>query len=110
MRLLNVYNLTFNKFDERDLPPYAIASHRWEESETTYREVNNRHNVNSKGFLKVQRFCQLLQRRNQRVKDLDIRRVEWLWIDTCCIDKDSSADVAESITYMYAGLHIICSF
>lgn len=27
--------------------------------------------------------------------------VEWLWIDTCCIDKNSSAELQESISSMF---------
>ncbi|KAF2753318.1 hypothetical protein EJ05DRAFT_426574, partial [Pseudovirgaria hyperparasitica] len=28
--------------------------------------------------------------------------LEWVWIDTCCIDKSSSAELAEAINSMYA--------
>ncbi|KAK4032864.1 vegetative incompatibility protein-like protein HET-E-1 [Parachaetomium inaequale] len=28
--------------------------------------------------------------------------LEWVWVDTCCIDKTSSAELSEAINSMYA--------
>lgn len=47
---------------------------------------------NKRGFSKVEKTCQ------QAVKD----GFEFVWIDTCCIDKSSSAELSEAINSMYA--------
>jgi hypothetical protein len=106
MRLLNVYNLSFCIFAEQQLPPYAIASHRWEEDEATFAQVRDHVDEWRKGFKKIQRFCSFICRRNNLVKDLPrdevrVGRIEWLWIDTACIDKTSSQEINENITSMY---------
>ncbi|KAI6120042.1 hypothetical protein EDD16DRAFT_1459035, partial [Pisolithus croceorrhizus] len=44
------------------------------------------------GFGKLQAFCRV-------ALELDYL---WAWSDTCCIDKDSSAEVQETIGSMFA--------
>ncbi|KIK26818.1 hypothetical protein PISMIDRAFT_57081, partial [Pisolithus microcarpus 441] len=80
---------------------YAILSHRWEDdSEVTYEEMiglmkmerQKRVEVgNRSGYQKIIKTCE------QARKD----DYEWLWIDTCCIDKRSSAELSEAINSMY---------
>ncbi len=107
MRLLNVYNLSFHAFKEHELPPYAIASHRWEEEEVSFAEVYHKQNTWKMGFRKVADFCQFVRQRNQVVKqcsrsqELKEARLEWIWIDTCCINKESSEEVKYDVTSMY---------
>lgn len=43
------------------------------------------------GFLKIQAFANLARTDGWK----------WIWVDTCCIDKTSSADLSESINSMY---------
>ncbi|KAI6041698.1 heterokaryon incompatibility protein-domain-containing protein, partial [Pisolithus marmoratus] len=78
---------------------YAILSHRWG-VEVTYEEmiglmtmeegkrvaVKNRY-----GYQKIIKSCE------QAKED----GYKWLWIDTCCIDKRSSAELSEAINAMY---------
>jgi hypothetical protein len=45
------------------------------------------------GFLKIQRTCAVA-----RVRD----ELAYAWVDTCCIDKTSSAELAEAINSMFA--------
>ena len=28
-------------------------------------------------------------------------KIDWVWVDTCCINKDSSAELSEAINSMY---------
>ena len=97
MRLLNVYNLSFATFENDEIPPYAIASHRWfGDDETTYSDVLNRQNTISVGYKKVKGFCDFVKWRNKEVREHHLgsgatHRLEWIWIDTCCIDRTSSA-------------------
>ncbi len=43
------------------------------------------------GMAKIEKFCQLAA----------ARRFDWAWIDTCCIDKRSSAELSEAINAMF---------
>ena len=74
--------------------PYAILSHRWEESgeEIDFDEIRSGNILaDKKGWYKLDK-C----RQQAREDDLD-----YVWIDTCCIDKRSSAELQESINSMY---------
>ncbi|OTB09458.1 hypothetical protein M426DRAFT_6730 [Hypoxylon sp. CI-4A] len=95
MRLLHASRGELVEFIIDDkIPPYAILSHRWEEEEislhdwksTPPAQLNNR-----KGYQKIQK-C-----REQTLRD----GLEWVWVDTCCIDKPSSADLSEAINSMF---------
>ncbi|KAI6110449.1 heterokaryon incompatibility protein-domain-containing protein, partial [Pisolithus croceorrhizus] len=82
-------------------PSYAILSHRWKEGmEVGYEEMiglmkmeeEKREEVKKRhGYDKIIKSCE------QAEKD----GYEWLWIDTCCIDKRSSAELSEAINSMY---------
>ena len=98
MRLINVDTLLFETFaDERQLPPYAILSHTWSAEEVQYTEWRRyiqdstvEHSSNS-NFKKV--HLALQQARAELLS--------YVWIDTCCIDKSSSAELTEAINSMY---------
>ncbi|KAK4948490.1 hypothetical protein LTR10_013024 [Elasticomyces elasticus] len=108
MRLLNIWTLQFRDFGDDELPPYAIASHRWESSESTYKDVQQQRHVTKPGFLKIKGFCELVKRLNpltstsQALGDLGMRwRCDWLWIDTVCINKKDGAELSEAINSMF---------
>ncbi|KAI6137882.1 heterokaryon incompatibility protein-domain-containing protein [Pisolithus tinctorius] len=78
---------------------YAILSHRWG-AEVSYEEMTGlmkmekgeREEVRQRtGYQKIIKSCE------QARKDGH----EWLWIDTCCIDKQSSSELSEAINSMY---------
>jgi hypothetical protein len=93
MRLLHAKTLKFHEFEGSRIPGYAILSHRWEEEEITYPDMQSLQNRSSSkvGFTKVQQCC------SQAVKD----ELDYVWVDTCCIDKTSSAELSEAINSMY---------
>ena len=95
MRLLNVDSLEFAEYhrdDER--PRYVIASHRWVGySEATFKDIQERINVESDGYKKVNAFAQYVREK--------VPLVKWMWIDTCCINKDSAAELSEAINLMF---------
>ncbi|KAF2265643.1 HET-domain-containing protein, partial [Lojkania enalia] len=74
-----------------DIPTYAILSHTWGEEEVTFRDMVNGSGNKKKGYKKIQ-FC-------GRQADRD--GLEFFWVDTCCIDKSSSAELSESINSMF---------
>ncbi|KAF5374315.1 hypothetical protein D9758_004639 [Tetrapyrgos nigripes] len=91
MRLLNTKDFKLKEFFT-DIPCYAILSHTWEKEEVTFQDIQNLDVAKSKaGFRKVEEAC----RRAQRY------RFDWIWIDTCCINKESSAELSEALNSMY---------
>ncbi|KAH9907700.1 heterokaryon incompatibility protein-domain-containing protein [Xylariomycetidae sp. FL2044] len=90
MRLLNVHTLKLVEFGA-DIPPYAILSHTWEEEEVLYQDILGPDAREKKGFAKVLGCCR------QAIAD----NYEWVWIDTCCIDKSSSSELTEAINSMF---------
>ena len=91
MRLLHTETLTFEEFFETGLPLYAILSHRWGESEVSYKDMAKKRAKEGPGLTKVKNCCKLASSEGY----------EWVWIDTCCIDKKSSAEVSEAVNAMY---------
>lgn len=78
------------------VPPYAILSHRWGAAadEVTFQDLNGGNSTlarQKKGYYKVEACCA------QALKD----GLTYAWIDTCCIDKSSSAELSEAINSMY---------
>lgn len=85
MRLLNTSILMLQEFIGEDIPQYAILSHRWEAEEVTFQDLQDLQVSNDdskKGWSKIE-GC-----RAQGAKD----GFQWVWIDSCCIDKSSSAE------------------
>ncbi|KAL8645687.1 MAG: hypothetical protein Q9210_006568 [Variospora velana] len=91
MRLLHTKTLQFQEYLDADIPRYAILSHRWGEGEVTFKEMRKGKAPPGPGLTKIQSFCELAASRGH----------EWAWIDTCCIDKRSSAELSEAINAMY---------
>jgi hypothetical protein len=90
MRLLNTKTLELYEFYD-SLPPYAILSHTWGDEEVTFYDLQGgRHHMKS-GFQKIQHCCTKAASYG----------LEFVWIDTCCIDKTSSAELSEAIISMY---------
>ncbi|KAF3048922.1 hypothetical protein E8E11_009876 [Didymella keratinophila] len=71
----------------------AILSHCWEDEEVIYTDLFDLTSARLKnGFAKVEKTCQ------QAIED----GFDYVWIDTCCIDKSSSAELSEAINSMFA--------
>src|ERR1700744_1334850 len=99
MRLLNTKSLELKNLFQNQVPDYAILSHRWGSEELTFQDVSkcplsNTNNVGrkKKGFSKVEGACKLAHGGGHH----------WIWIDSCCIDKDSSAELQETINLMWS--------
>jgi hypothetical protein len=89
MRLLNTRTLKFKEFFQP--PPYAILSHRWETDEVSFDDYESGRRLDGPGYEKIVSCCEFASRRGR----------EWVWIDTCCIDKRSSAELSEAINSMW---------
>ena len=91
MRLLNTQTLQFQEFFDSSLPIYAILSHRWDRVEPTYQTFRDSQYKAGPGYKKILDCCLFAAKRGRA----------WIWIDTVCIDKSSSAELSEAINSMY---------
>jgi hypothetical protein len=93
MRLLNVNSLELEEFIGDSVPKYAILSHTWATEEVTFQDwASPATREKKKGYSKILGAC-WQARRDQ---------LQYLWVDTNCIDKSSSAQLSEAINSMYA--------
>jgi len=91
MRLINTRTHKLKDFGASPAP-YAILSHTWGEDEVIFQDMTDLAAAKRKGgFSKIEGCCR------QALKD----GFDWAWIDTCCIDKSSSAELSETINSMY---------
>lgn len=90
MRLLNTSTLVLHSFVQ-EIPPYVILSHTWGDGEVIFDDIHQDYAKDMQGYSKIVKCCE------QAVND----GYEWVWIDTCCIDKRSSAELSEAINSMY---------
>jgi hypothetical protein len=82
-------------------PQYAILSHRWEPEEITFRTFNSQalQDASLRSFddrlrpsaVKIQRACAKARQQG----------FDYIWIDTCCIDKSSSEELRTALNSMY---------
>ena len=115
MRLLNTSTLKLREFHDDEIPDYAILSHTWEDGEVSFQameivasELASTISGSSdeaaraetwaayeskglSGFTKITKCCKLAASEGW----------QYVWIDTCCIDKTSSAELSEAINSMY---------
>jgi len=73
------------------IPEYAILSHTWEGDEVTFEDLQNGTGTKKAGYEKI-RFCAEQAKRDG---------LQYFWVDTCCIDKSNSAELAEAINSMF---------
>ncbi|TKA60580.1 hypothetical protein B0A55_11151 [Friedmanniomyces simplex] len=96
MRLLNCKTLEFEEFHGENTPGYTILSHRWGEDEVSYKEFRKGLRRSCAGYKKILEFCRFVREADWGPRNY-LRRTDYAWIDTCCIDKRSSSELSESI-------------
>lgn len=93
--LINVHNGNLENF-QNDFPRYAILSHTWgeEKDEIHFGDIHKDHQLSKTGpgKIKFDGCCQ------QAKAD----GFDYVWIDTCCIDKSHHTDYSEAITSMFS--------
>nr|OQO21674.1 hypothetical protein B0A51_10548 [Rachicladosporium sp. CCFEE 5018] len=70
---------------------YAILSHTWGDNEVLFDDIHKPDVKELPGYHKIDYACR------QAIRD----KLEYVWIDTCCIDKRSSAELSEAINSMF---------
>ncbi|KAK5657628.1 hypothetical protein OQA88_2700 [Cercophora sp. LCS_1] len=91
MRLINTSTKVLEEFIGRNIPEYAILSHTWAEEEVTFKDFTAGSYNTMKGYQKIEATCRLAREAG----------IQYAWVDTCCIDKSSSAELTECINSMY---------
>lgn len=93
LRLLVVDSrpLTMETFTNQDEPDYAILSHTWNINEVSFQDILLGKAPDRRGYQKIKNCCEKAARHG----------LKYLWVDTCCIDKTSSAELQEAICSMY---------
>ena len=87
MRVLDTETLGLREFPDLPDKPHAILSHWWGTMEFTCKEYRKscdsiQHRA---GYKNVVGFCRIAGQRDFR----------YAWVDTCCINKRSSAELSE---------------
>lgn len=88
---LETGHLALSSFVGGAVPPYATFSHRWLTDEVQYRDIERHTAISRTGYAKVKGA--ILQARQDGH--------DFLWIDMCCIDDSSSAELSEVINSMW---------
>ncbi|KAI1422638.1 heterokaryon incompatibility protein-domain-containing protein [Xylaria sp. FL1777] len=92
MWLIHIDTLTLHQVSDADSARYAILSHTWEEEEVTFQDLQDLDKARKKkGFGKILETCRIATSRG----------LQYAWVDTCCIDKSSSAELSEAINSMF---------
>lgn len=92
MRLISTKTLELEEFFDSHVPDYAILSHTWADGEVSLQDWADRNNRRFKpGFQKIVKACA------EAVKD----GIDYMWVDTNCIDKTSSAELSEAVNSMF---------
>ncbi|KAI0645327.1 heterokaryon incompatibility protein-domain-containing protein, partial [Trametes meyenii] len=109
MWLLSTHRAEFKYFRSAEEVDggYAILSHVWQDDEQSFEDLRALQELCSPGAAKrthsrpsprdlacakIRECCRLAEADGYR----------WVWIDTCCIDKRSSAELSEAINAMFA--------
>ncbi|TGO45299.1 hypothetical protein BCON_0404g00030 [Botryotinia convoluta] len=85
--------IVFREPTSGEVPPYAILSHTWgpNDEEVTFEDILNGTGEVKPGYEKI-RFCGEQARQD---------RLEYFWIDICCINKGDDAELLQSINSMF---------
>ncbi|GAW13647.1 hypothetical protein ANO14919_030350 [Xylariales sp. No.14919] len=99
MRLLDVRKKKLIDFSTQQVPKYAILSHCWRYGldeilyeDVEYSELEVWQSKKKGAAEKVIKAC----------AEAEKLECDYIWIDTCCIDKRSSAELSEAINSMFS--------
>ncbi|KAI8954429.1 heterokaryon incompatibility protein-domain-containing protein [Xylaria longipes] len=76
-----------------NLPEYAILSHTWgdDEDEVLFDDIINHSAKDKAGYRKI-KFC---------MEQATLDQLQFVWVDTCCIKKSDSTELAMAINSMF---------
>ncbi|KAI1748032.1 heterokaryon incompatibility protein-domain-containing protein [Xylaria castorea] len=92
MWLINAETYVLENITNPQKGSYAILSHTWDDEEVSFQQYHNMAEaMKLKGFKKIDMTVQLAREKG----------LKYAWVDTCCIDKSSSAELSEAINSMF---------
>lgn len=95
--MLNTTTITLNEewkpheFFKNTGNGYAILSHRWQDAEISFQQMRQGVPRTSPQLKKIVNACEVAKSLGH----------DWLWVDTCCINKESQTELVESINSMF---------
>lgn len=92
MRLLHSKTYELHEFIGKEVKEYAILSHTWGSDEVLFEDLKSTGYAQRSSWKKIEYCCR------QAMED----KIEWVWVDTICIDKSSSAELSEAINSMFS--------
>ncbi|KAH8903380.1 HET-domain-containing protein, partial [Coniochaeta sp. PMI_546] len=101
MRLLNTWTLELVEFPGDYEGLYAILSHTWEKDEITFQDMlkaSDGNNTDEAKLIKAKAGYVKICEAAKVAAECQLRHI---WVDTCCIDKTSSAELSEAINSMF---------
>ncbi|KAF9885268.1 hypothetical protein FE257_013066 [Aspergillus nanangensis] len=129
MHLLNAKTRRLEEFFESEAPPYAILSHTWGKDEVSFQDIQDpsppgfRTSDRGRPFDQTTKkpsdgrpttdYSDEIPTSDKHTKKLGYDKIiktcqqaledgfAYVWIDTCCIDKSSSAELSEAINSMF---------
>ncbi|KAI4085870.1 MAG: hypothetical protein LQ344_008054 [Seirophora lacunosa] len=90
MRLLHTQTLELFETNRPSTLRYAILSHTWGDEEVSLQQFYNPEAKKLHGYKKIEQCCAIAR----------ACALEYLWVDTCCIDKTNNAELSEAINSM----------
>ncbi|KAF5026124.1 hypothetical protein F66182_1772 [Fusarium sp. NRRL 66182] len=96
MRFVNTKTLQLESLGDGP-EKYAILSHTWGNDEVLFSDIQSPtrmdeiRKANGEGYRKISQSCERASSRG----------FDYIWIDTCCIDKSSSAELSEAVNSMF---------
>ncbi|KAK3672609.1 hypothetical protein LTR78_007421 [Recurvomyces mirabilis] len=91
-RLIDTRTLAIKHIQSGSQVRYGILSHVWGPQEISYENFFNEQARDGQGFTKVWKCCKLALEHG----------LDYMWIDSCCIDRGSTAELSEAINSMFA--------
>jgi hypothetical protein len=92
MWLINAKSVELEEYvGQANIPAYGILSHTWGNAEVSYEDFRDPAKRQKLDTSKIDLTCE------QARKD----GLDYAWIDTCCINKASSAELSEAINSMF---------
>ncbi|KAI0416782.1 heterokaryon incompatibility protein-domain-containing protein [Xylaria grammica] len=108
MRLLNVKTFRLQEFLISNTPRYAILSHTWGTEEVLYQDVTkdvpeerDESNTDARSTQQSWSYKEGARKLRDSAALAAREGYEYIWIDACCIDKSSSAELSEAINSMF---------
>jgi hypothetical protein len=92
IRLISTHDLSLHTFSNPStVPSYAILSHRWQDGELSLPDLRCNLFTTKSGWSNLRYFSTFAS----------CRGFDYIWIDTCCIDRSSNAELSEAINSMF---------